>query len=147
MRPSPPPDGSRVPDPFVDDQDSVRKAGWRRVWLTVLVLCAILVVTYVQRIADLIQVHAEIAVAQEEVEDTRQWQLELQAEWEYVQSDEYVARKALEEMNMSRPGDEVYVILDEEPREPAAEAQAALPPAETSSPVPFSQAWWSSLLR
>ena len=94
---------------------------------------------FTQQIAAARQMRAEEARLEQVTAAKQATYEELEAELEYVESDEYVEQWAREEAKMSKPGEVVVIVFNDSPDYPALE------PTPTPTPEPEPRPFWREL--
>jgi cell division protein FtsB len=103
---------------------------------------------YLGRIADLVQVRAEIDTWQGNISKAEQRKSQLLAELDYVQSDEYVEAEARDQLHLVKPGDETIIVIPDDGNSANNDVDSISAPDQDAQPFnPLSWSWWASLFR
>lgn len=117
-----------------------------------LLMILFFLLNYLDRVNDLLAVQGKITAMQQEVQWARQWNLQLQDEFNYYASAEYVEEMARAELGYVQPGDKVLVVLEAPSSAPStnapdlAEQVAGVErPERPAQMALFSLEWWQWL--
>ena len=87
------------------------RRGFQILFFVLATLCLLFVMSYASRLNEYTRVQQESTLWQHKIEYAQNRQAELLAYRDYIQSDDYVAQVAREELNMVQPGDNVVVVV------------------------------------
>lgn len=113
-----------------------------------LLLILFFLLNYLDRVNDLLAVEGQITAMQQEVQWAQQWNLQLQDEFNYYASPEYVEEMARSELGYIQPGDDVLVVLEATSSSPSAEpveTMATRMNRPSDQATLFSLEWWQWL--
>ena len=124
--------------------------GTRMVLIVFISLCLVFVASYTSRLLTKSSIESEIEQYQEKIDADKRKKLVLQAELDYVVTDDYVDEVARNELDLVKEGDTVVVVLDSTPTAPTPQPAVALdaepqevPPSSRQAPI--WQQWFSVL--
>ncbi|MBX3054522.1 MAG: septum formation initiator family protein [Caldilineaceae bacterium] len=114
-----------------------------------LIVAAFFIFSYLDRMSELAAVRAELVSLQDEVAGARQRNAELEATLQEVAGSAYVGETARAELGLIQPGDDPFVILNQNPtgEDDLSATASAVPPAvaEARGVDILSKEWWRSL--
>jgi cell division protein FtsB len=117
-----------------------------------LLMILFFLLNYLDRVTDLLAVQGKITAMQQEVQWAQHWNLQLQDEFNYYASPEYVEEMARAELGYVQPGDNVLVVLEA----PSSASSTSAPimaeevagvqrPERPARMALFSREWWQWL--
>jgi cell division protein FtsB len=114
-----------------------------------LLMILFFLLNYLDRVNDLLAVQGKISAMQQEVQWAQQWNLQLQDEFNYYASPEYIEEMARAELGYVQPGDNVLMVLKAPSPAPSTHAPVLVEAVDDGQRPEqmalFSLEWWQWL--